>query len=125
MTATPAGVPHDQPRCLRRAGQRPARGRLVVGQPLPAARERGPITWTASTGEYGSAAGAACIRLPPTDCAVLFADTNVALAYRLPLGTCTGVVPDGIVALGVDDPDWAGTPPSCSAASRAAPPPRA
>jgi len=71
-------------------------------------RRQGPVTWTAFDREHGSSAGTACIELLPTACTALFVDTNVALAYRLLLGTCIGIVPDGIEALGVEDLDWAG-----------------
>ncbi|UGT67857.1 transposase [Nocardia gipuzkoensis] len=40
--------------------------------------------------------------------AALFVDSDVALSYRLLLGTYIGIVPDGIEALGVGDLDWAG-----------------
>jgi hypothetical protein len=38
----------------------------------------------------------------------LFPDVNVVIAYRLLLGIYTGIVPDGIGGLRVDDIDWAG-----------------
>jgi hypothetical protein len=38
----------------------------------------------------------------------LFPDVNVVIAYRLLLGIYTGIVPDGIAGLGIDDIDWAG-----------------
>src|SRR5215470_1722630 len=38
----------------------------------------------------------------------LFPDVNVVIAYRLLLGVYTGIVPDGIAGLGIDDIDWAG-----------------
>jgi hypothetical protein len=71
-------------------------------------RQQGPVTWTAFDREHGSAAGRTCIQLLPKACTALFVDTNIALAYRLLLGTYIGIVPDGIEALGVDDLDWAG-----------------
>jgi hypothetical protein len=70
--------------------------------------QQGPVTWTAFDREHGSAAGKACIELLPKACTALFVDTNVALAYRLLLGTYIGIVPDGIETLGVEDLDWAG-----------------
>jgi hypothetical protein len=71
-------------------------------------RHRGPVTWTAFDREYGSVVSKTCLTLLPRACTALFIDTNVALAYRLLLGTYIGVVPDGIDALGVADLDWAG-----------------
>ena len=41
-------------------------------------------------------------------CNTLFPDAGVVIAYRLLLGIYTGIVPDGIADLGVDDIDWAG-----------------
>ena len=38
----------------------------------------------------------------------LFPGVNVVVAYRLLLGICTGIVPDGIAGLGIGDIDWAG-----------------
>lgn len=40
--------------------------------------------------------------------AALFPTTDVVLAYRLLFGVHTGIVPDGIDRLGLDDLDWAG-----------------
>lgn len=40
--------------------------------------------------------------------AALFPTTDVVLAYRLLFGVYTGIVPDGIDRLGLDDLDWAG-----------------
>jgi len=40
--------------------------------------------------------------------AELFPPTDVVIAYRLLLGAYTGIVPDGIADLGLDDIDWAG-----------------
>lgn len=54
--------------------------------------QQGPVTWTAFDREHGSAAGKACIELLPKACTALFVDTNVALAYRLLLGTYLGIV---------------------------------
>ncbi|MFD0203373.1 MULTISPECIES: hypothetical protein [Saccharothrix] len=39
---------------------------------------------------------------------VLFPTVDVALAYRLSLGTMTGIVPDGLADLELGDLDWAG-----------------
>jgi hypothetical protein len=44
----------------------------------------------------------------PAARADLFPASDVVLAYRLLFGAFSGVVPDGIDALGVDDIDWAG-----------------
>ena len=38
----------------------------------------------------------------------LFPSASVVVAYRLLLGVCTGIVPDGIAGLGIGDIDWAG-----------------
>jgi hypothetical protein len=38
----------------------------------------------------------------------LFPSVNMVIAYRLLLGTYTGIVPDGIAGLGIGDIDWAG-----------------
>jgi hypothetical protein len=40
--------------------------------------------------------------------AELFPDTNVVIAYQLLFGAYTGIVPDGLAGLGLDDVDWAG-----------------
>ncbi len=45
--------------------------------------------------------------VPETN-AALFPTTDVVLAYRLLFGVHTGIVPDGIDRLGLDDLDWAG-----------------
>ena len=44
----------------------------------------------------------------PAARAELFPESNVILAYRLLFGAFSGIVPDGIDALGMDDIDWAG-----------------
>ena len=44
----------------------------------------------------------------PAARAELFPESNVVLAYRLLFGAFSGIVPDGIDALGMDDIDWAG-----------------
>lgn len=71
-------------------------------------RRHGPMTWTAFTSEFGTAAGKACVAIVPQACGALFVDTSIALAYRTLFGTYTGIVPDGIESLGVEDLDWAG-----------------
>ena len=38
----------------------------------------------------------------------LFPGVNVVIGYRLLLGICTGIVPDGIAGLGIGGIDWAG-----------------
>jgi hypothetical protein len=38
----------------------------------------------------------------------VFPHLDIVIAYRLLFGICSGIVPDGIADLGVDDIDWAG-----------------
>ncbi|WP_410585408.1 hypothetical protein [Amycolatopsis sp. lyj-108] len=71
-------------------------------------QRRGPMTWTAFSQEFGSAAGDACTEIVPKACTALFVDTSITLAYRTLFGTYSGIVPDGIESLGVEDLDWAG-----------------
>ena len=56
----------------------------------------------------------------------LFPDLDVVIAYRLLFGVYSGIVPDGIDDLVVDDIDWAGTATILlRTMSRAGPRPRA
>jgi hypothetical protein len=49
-----------------------------------------------------------CAEIVPRACAALFVDTSITLAYPTLFGTYSGIVPDGIESLGVEDLDWAG-----------------
>ncbi|MFI5540659.1 hypothetical protein ACIA5H_30125 [Nocardia sp. NPDC051900] len=68
----------------------------------------GPMTWATFVQRHGYSAGKRCVTLLPRVIAALFVDSDVALSYRLLLGTYIGIVPDGIDALGMGDLDWAG-----------------
>ncbi len=84
---------------------RPPRGRVDAGERAVAGRSppgRPGRTWGQRLD------GAARPGRPARRPAELFPESDVTLAYRLLFGAFSGIVPDGIDALGLADIDWAG-----------------
>lgn len=99
----------------KRALAEAARGRDPVGGEWNAANLRWLLTRTGPVGlaelgkHLGCSAGAARQRGGIIEaCRDLFPDLAVVIAYRLLFGIYSGIVPDGIDDLVVDDIDWAG-----------------
>jgi hypothetical protein len=92
-----------------RAGQDPAAAGWSVSNLLWLLLRRGPISQSTlaehmswlfeKVGKLGGVVGTA---------KTLFPTVEVALAYRLLLGMTTGIVPDGLDELELDDVEWAG-----------------
>ncbi len=100
---------HKRALAAAERGQDPAGGKWD-GQNLRWLLTRtGPVGLTELGRHLGCSAGAARQRGGIIEaCRELFPDLEVVIAYRLLFGVYSGIVPDGIDDLVVDDIDWAG-----------------
>jgi hypothetical protein len=92
-----------------RAGQDPATAGWSVSNLLWLLLHRGPISQPTLAKHLGCTSGKVGTLGGVVGTAkTLFPTVDVALAYRLMLGMTTGIVPDGLDELELDDIEWAG-----------------